>query len=472
MSLPAIKNKILDFAMGVQGAQADGRFAAIGVAAKPSNGILTFNAPDQVEPMIGDGPLRDLLVSALSIARTPVSVIALEGSIKGHVSDVLPSPNNTGTGKIDTTGSPRNDYHVIAAIEKAGGLNEAVFRLTIDGLPGKQITVPDGAGRYEIPGTGIILVFTPGNDGFAEGDLFAFSTTAPQATNGDILAAADKIIAANLSIEFVAVAGIASAPLYAALAMKAEEAEKLYQYLFFVVQARYANNGETLDEWKNALCGIERGNTASVRLQVCAGWIEEADANGQVDTRGIIGVYCGTVAARKVQEGPDAVKFGAIAAAVALKPDGLNDGQIEDLLNAGYVTVRKFVGRKGIYFTSGQMTSEEGSDFDVVERRRVMDKACRNLYQVQLSQLNDAVKLGRDGTPEGIDMFLALSQQPLDTMKTNREISDGYVYIPPGQNLLSDHTLRTKVRIVPLGKMKFIENEIAYTNPALTGKGE
>jgi hypothetical protein len=255
--------------------------------------------------------------------------------------------------------------------------------------------------------------------------------------------------------------------LWAALAAKANEASEIYQYLFFVVQSRYLNKGETTDQWKNSLCGVERGNTASTRLQVCAGWIEEADANGQVDVRGLIGTYCGSVAARKVQDGPDAVKFGGISAAVNIKPDGLNDGHIEDLKNAGYVTVRKYVGRKGIFITSGQMMSEEGSDFDMVERRRVMDKACRNLYIAQLPAVNDTVKIGKDGSPEGLEMFLAMSQQPLEIMKTNKEISEGYVFIPPGQNILADKKLRTKVRIVPLGKMSFIENEIAYMNPAL-----
>ncbi|MDR0487038.1 MAG: hypothetical protein LBG91_02200 [Treponema sp.] len=152
MALPGIKNIILDFAMGVQGAQADGRFAAIGVAEKPSNGILTFNAPDQVESAIGDGPLRDLLVSSLSIARTAVSVIAIEGSLPGTVSAVTPGAENQGTGLITVSGSPRNDYNISVAIESSGVLNEAAFRLTIDNLPGRKITVPDG-GEYEIPGT-------------------------------------------------------------------------------------------------------------------------------------------------------------------------------------------------------------------------------------------------------------------------------------------------------------------------------
>ena len=467
--LPGIKNRILDGAMGVQGAQADGNFAAIGVAEKHGGGILTFNDPDQVEKAIGDGPLRDLLVSALSIARTSVSVIVLEGTIPGTVSAVEPGGENKGEGTVTVSGKPRNDYGITVKIEAGGGLNEAAFRLEIDGLPGKLITVPDGEAKYEIPGTGLTIQFDPGVGVFAEGDTFSFSTTAPSATNGEVLEAVSAIFDAKLSIELIAVAGVSAAPLWAACATKADGAAEMYQYIFFVFQGRYFKKGETTDAWVNALCGAERGSTAHPRIQVCAGYIEEADPNGQVDIRGMIGTYCGTVASRRVQDGPDAVKFGGISAATAIKPDDLNDGHIEKLKDAGYVTVRKYVGRKGIYVTSGQMMSEEGSDYDVVERRRVMDKACRNLYIAQLPAVNDTVKIGKDGSPEGLEMFIALSENPLDLMVLNQEISSGYVFIPPGQNILSDKTLRTKVRIVPLGKMSYIDNEIAYKNPALGG---
>jgi hypothetical protein len=173
------------------------------------------------------------------------------------------------------------------------------------------------------------------------------------------------------------------------------------------------------------------------------------------------------LAQRSVHQGPDATRYGSIKAATALKPEGLNDGHIEALKNAGYITVRKITGLTGIYITSGQMMSEQGSDYPLVERRRVMDKACRQIRSAQLFYLNDGVAVGADGSPEGLEMFIAQSESPLRIMKTNREIADGYVVIPPGQNILSTSTLRTKIRIVPLGKMSYIENEIAYSNPAL-----
>ncbi|MDR2246368.1 MAG: DUF2586 family protein [Treponema sp.] len=104
-------------------------------------------------------------------------------------------------------------------------------------------------------------------------------------------AAVDTILDAKLPIERIAVAGVSSAPLWAALAAKAEGAESACQYLFFITQARYLNPGETVDQWAAALAGTERGATASARLQICAAWLEEADSNGQADVRGIIGVY-------------------------------------------------------------------------------------------------------------------------------------------------------------------------------------
>jgi hypothetical protein len=464
--LPDVRNRILDGAMGVLGADATGIFAAIGVAAKPSNGIVTFSAPDQVDDLIGDGPLRDLLVSSLSIAKTTVYAIALEGTVSGTLSAVQPGGDNTGQGTVAAAGHPRNEYDILIKILSDGLLNEGTFQVTIDGNPGKKLTVP-GDGEYLIPGTGITLTFDTAAGMFKEGDAFSFTATPPGATNGEILEAVDKILEAKKAIEWITVAGISAAPLWAALATKAEGAAEIFQYLFFVAQARYPGSEESLDEWVNALTGSERGTVASTRLQVIAGWIEEADSNGQLDVRGLIGTYCGKLAGLPVHQGPDAVRSGSITAATALKPEGINDGHIEALKNAGYVTARQIIGLNGIYVTSGQIMSEAGSDYDLVERRRVMDKACRQVRTAQLIYLNDVVKVGADGSPEGLEMFIAQSENPLKIMQNAGEISSGYVVIPEGQNILSTKTLRTKVRIVPLGKLSYIENEIAYSNPAL-----
>jgi hypothetical protein len=470
MALPGVKNDIKDGAMGVAGAEATGKFAAVGVAANYGQGVLTLTDAETADKSLGDGPLRDLVVSTLSIAKTTVYVIALEGTVAGTVSAVTAGAENTGSGTVAISGSPRNEYDVVIEIVSGGNLNEATFRVSVDGAAGKVITVPqdtETTGVYEIPGTGISITFTSDGQTFGAGDTFSFTSTAPAATNGEVLAAIDQILNAKLNIEWIAVAGVSNAALWAALAVKAEGAAEIFQYLFIVAQARYMEAEETVDQWVSALTGTERGTVTSTRLQVCAGWIEEADPNGQIDVRGLIGTYCGKLAQRNVQQGPDAVRYGGISAATALKPDGLNDGHIEILKNAGYVTARQIIGLNGIYITSGQMMSEQGSDYDVVEMRRVMDKACRQIRAAQLVFVNDTVRVGADGSPEGVEMIVMQSSAPLNTMKTNGEISEGVITVPPGQNILSTKKLMLKVRIVPLGKLSYLENEIAFSNPVL-----
>jgi hypothetical protein len=66
------------------------------------------------------------------------------------------------------------------------------------------------------------------------------------------------------------------------------------------------------------------------------------------------------------------------------------------LKTQGYVTVRKITGLTGVYVTSGQVMSEAGSGYSLVERRRVTDKACRQIRAAQLFYLNDVVKVGAD----------------------------------------------------------------------------
>lgn len=242
----------------------------------PSNGIMTFTDKEDVEDKIGDGLLRDLIESALSIAKTTVYAVALQGSIAGTASAISPRAANAGTGTVSVSGSPRNEYDVRVDVVSGGSLNEGTFRVTVDGNAGKVVTIPYGVARYEIPGTGITLQFTPGESGFAEGDSFAFKTATPQATNGEVLAGVNAILEAKKLIEWIAVAGISNAALWAALVAAAEGAEAVYQYLFFVAQARGKAEGEPVDEYVNALTGAERGVATSTRLQVVAAWIEEA----------------------------------------------------------------------------------------------------------------------------------------------------------------------------------------------------
>lgn len=469
MALPGVKLEVKDGALGTLGNSAEGSFAAIGVSSTHGGGVKSFSDPDNLKS-IGYGPLRDVLASALSISGAKAYVVALEGTVAGTVSQVSAGNGNKGVGSLTVAGNPRNEYKITIDILSRGGLNDAAFRHTVDGVKSGEFTVPATPGTYAIPNTGLTLTFAPGAPvgdavSYEKGDTFAFTTTAPSASSAEILAAVDTLIEAKLPIEGIVITGITGAALRASLAVKRQSAFDKAQYLYIITQARYRAAGETTDQWVNLLAGDERGTTSDVGLACVAAYGTESDIYGAVDRRGMLGLIVGMTVRRKVHEPPDAVRFDAIPGVTKILPDDLNDAHIERLKNVGYITIRKIPGLKGIYITSAVLMSTAGSDYEHIERIRVMNKACRLVHKQQTAFINDTVAIGTDGSPIGLNLFRTHSQAALDQMAIDGEISSGEVIIPPGQNLLATKKIRTKIRIVPLGKMEIIETEIAYRNP-------
>ncbi|MGL4986040.1 MAG: DUF2586 family protein, partial [Treponemataceae bacterium] len=218
----------------------------------------------------------------------------------------------------------------------------------------------------------------------------------------------------------------------------------------------------TLDEYVQTLIGENRGSVNDYRVSVCAGDFLVGKNKAQ---KSILGKYVGVLASRKIHQAPDALKFGNIPSEEEILIE--DDTYLEMLEESGFITVRKIIGLSGLYVTSGRMLVEDSSDYKTVERVRVMNEACYLVRKVQLDYLNDNVEIGSDGSLTGIEMLKKQSEIPLEQMITDKIISDAEIIIPSGQNILATETVKTKIRIIPLGKMRFIENEIAYKNPLL-----
>jgi hypothetical protein len=469
--LSKITNTIKDGSLGASSASSSAVFAVIGVSSIVPADIVGLSDPAKIGDKFGDGPLRDFLAGAFSLSAPTAYCKALAGTKDGTVSSITSVKSSTGA--VAVSGKPRNEYDVVVSIVESGALNEGVFNVSVDGVSGGKVTIPAAPGTYDIPGTGLTLTFTPGSPtggakAFVAGDTYSFDTTAPEASNAEILAAVDAVLAAKLSISAIYIAGVSASPLWAALAAKMIEQEAKNKFLFCYCQARGPAADETEDAWVGALCGTERGSTLSTRVGVVAGWIRESDSfNGQLDERGALGKYAGRLAAIAVQNNPDWVGLGSIPGAEEILPVGLSDANIDRLQTAGYVACRRYNEIEGIYFAAGRLLSAETSDYKTIANRRVMDEACRKVVEKQISFLNSDVGLASDGSPEGLAMFKAQCTAPLREMEIAKKISDYEFVIPDGQAILTDETLRTKVRIVPRGKMSYIENEISYKNPAI-----
>ena len=466
--LPSVRSTVLDGGLGIVGRQAVGAWAAVGAASEVPgehdrdgsmvSAVQAVGTPGAVRSQLGRGDLPELASAALAVAEGQCHAVSVAGTRTVAALDA--GAANAGSGTLAPAGTGANaEYSGSVEIVTAGDLGIAEYRLTIDGVMDEVRTTPTAPGTYDVPGTDITLTF--GGTGFVVGDTWALAAAAPTVTSAQILAAAEELVCCEHPFEWISVAGVTAAALWAALAARAGVLEKAInsRYLHFKCQLRGPAAAETVSAWLTAVTGTERGQVSSPRVQVWAPYIRETDPWGVDEDRPVIGRASGMSAALLPYQRISAVRRGPIPGATAMVPV-LTDAQILQLDQAGYATVRVFPGRRGIFVTRGRMLAGPSSDFGTEDRRRVMDRACRQVDERQISQyLGSEVDL----TAEGLDMFRRVSEAPLQLMQDLGEITAFRLEVASSvQETLSTDTIRTRIRIQPLGAADFIENEIAY----------
>lgn len=467
MPLNDVRINIQDGGLGILPPSSSGLHAKIGVcSAGAINEVITITDPKDIPEKFGTGPLANALYDSFAEGTRTIHVVRANGDIAGTIGDV--EATKTGTGNMTLTGTPLDSYELVVEIVDPGAKNVATFKFSLDGgdtFSGK-ITVPTAL-TYVMPDTGLTLNFTEdagqAANSFKAGDRYICKTAAPQASVNSANAAIDVLLNSNYLFEYIHVVGPSDEAMWAALAVKAAAAESRYRFIHFLAQARGPNAGETVDQWVNALL-TAKSTFANTRVSICAGRFEMVDmGTGRVVDRNGAGIYAGRVSSVKVSTSPGKVAEGPLPGIVALKPDGINDGHIEALDQAGFITFRQYIGLSGFYVTNGRMAAEPISDFQYVELRRPMDKACHLVRMEALKREHAEID------PTNLETsFKAIEAQltnPLNYMVAEKEIARGRVIIPLDQDVLATSKIRLKVRIVPMGTLREIEVEMGYENP-------
>ena len=485
--LAEVRVRTQDGGLGVRGPDAAGVFGAIGWGGAVSDDqdalqIMDFGNPADAAAKLW-GPLRDLVVQALSIAGTVCYAVPLRPQI-GEYSPAAAGQGWQGT--LNATPAPPAPYDALpwrvrslqarvtggnTTAGQAGGLKLVPV---IAGIDGPEVTLASDAGDATqsdavadfggLTGLSVRLTGTAGT--IPVGTLWDFEVGAPSGTAG-MLAAADLLLDSRRRWEWISIAGVTTQDVWAALATKAQTALTQYnRFMHFKSQARAPAAAETTGEWATALAGAERGETNDGRVQVYAGWLRIADPiTGEIETRGLSEIGAGWSARRRPHEPVDAVQYGALPGVVGLSPQDLTSAQVSTLAEAGYTVGRTYPGERGVYVAEGRTLAAATSDFKTEERRRVMDRACRLIYERQFRYLNSTVQIDGQGRMVGIRTFQRASQQPLDEMVRRQEISAGSVVIDPIQDILATETITTEVRIIPLGKLRTIVTTVSFRNP-------
>lgn len=388
----------------------------------------------------------------------------------------------TGTvGWVTQVSSPLDAYVVVLTITTAGALGTAVFTTSLDGSnnTGAPISTP-GGGVIAIAGTGLVLTFA---GTFTLADTYSFATTTATASNSDLNAALTVLMASPIEFESIHVAATPASAAAAATTLATIDAQLVAAQL----AARYVYAiMECPDVESDVTIATAFASASTLRVAVAVGDAAlVSPINSRVERRNTAWVDAAHIAA--ITPGEDAGFVGstvAITGVLSLYPNFGTTGWDPTTLDAQrFMTMRQFpgaAGTPGTFISNGNIMAPPGSDFSLIQHRRVMDVAARAGRRVLLRFLNGSVRVNlKTGFIDERDAILIESR--IDSaieaaILTPGFVSGGYDPVKPNkfaqlsrtQNLLSTNSEPLSISITPLGYLKFITATFGFRNPALS----
>ena len=470
-----VNTHISDGLLGFATATGDGLHIKIGVSPVTAAAPITITGSmdaEKIKSVLGLSPLADAAMTAVQFGASRVFCLPVAASTPGTIGEV--KKDGAGDGNITVEGTPNNAFSVIVRITAQGGLNTAAFTVSINGGYSytDELTVPV-SGSYELEGTGLTLKFTEaaaedqGTNSFLADDSYFFDCTAPTMTNGDVLAAIDKIKGFNQEFEFVHIVGGSTLALWQAVSTAQKELAVTYHKpAFFVLEAAYPTSGKDGDlyDWAFQM-EADRRKIRNTDIQVVAAWGRLVMLDGTTQTVNLAGLVSGLYAKASVQTSIGKTRTEAGFAIektqlLELLPAELDNSIIEMLDVSGYLTFREYDGLDFFYVYHAKVMSPDGSDYRYAEDVRVRNKIDREVRKKGLLLLNDDIDLEDiQGELEAKATFMG---EPLERMVDDKEISSYEITVPEGQEetFLEDETMRVKVRYKSRGYIREVDVDL------------
>ena len=389
----------------------------------------------------------------------------------------------TGAATMAVTGSPLDAYDVIVRIVRGAAnlaANLATYRVSLDGgiTFGPELAMPTG-GTVSLASAGVSLVFANGGGGggtaFVAGDELAFRTTAPETTLSYLQAAWEALMASPYDAESVHVVGAIDATVATALDVLATAAVGDHKPRWVIVETRAPRADESMGAWRSAIIA-DFEDFVSDRVIATAGRTELLS----VLTTRYAWRSAGTVVAARaalvpISEDLAWVARGALPGVRAIDHD---EDATPGLNAARFTTLRQHQGRRGYYITNPLTMAEAGSDYQLLQYRRVWDRAYRVVRAAGLGFLSADVLVNPSGVqaplvPGAIDEvdagnFEELTRDALMeslVRTTPRHATDVEVTVDRSNNVLSTQLLNVDWAITPKGYLKRISGRLGFENP-------
>ena len=466
-----VRHNVVDGQLHGAAATGDGIHVKVGVSPIVSDvPILITGDMDaaRIRSRLGLSPLADAAMDAVQWGAAKVYCLPVNAAAAGKIGEV--SKTGTGAGNVTIQGTPTNAFAVIVKITGQGGLNSAAFAVSIDGgySFADEVTVPLN-GSYDIVGTGLTLKFTEAEaedlkaESFMVDDTYTVKTTAPTATNGEILTACAKLKRFNQEYEFIHVVGECGLALWMAMSeFQRELMTNNRKPVFVLLEAQCPDEavGDDLYDWARQM-EADRSKVQNTDIQVCTAWGRLTRLDGTIHSVNLAGLAAGRYAMTAVQKSIGQTRQEAglglpKSKLLELIPAALDDKIIQILDEAGFMTFRGYDGLDDYYVYHTKMLCPSKSDFVYTEDVRVKNKIIRETRKEALLLLNDDIDMEDiEGDLGARAKFVGAA---LDRMVDAKEISAHEITVVDTnpETFVVEGTMRVRVRYASRGYIREI----------------
>lgn len=464
MTIPSTTVTPRDGGLGLTRAVA-GTHAKIGVCSSGTeNSPVLIGSKQQAITELGYGPLTAAVQWHLERTGKPVLACKAGATTAGSCGAV--TKNGSGPNITINTGTSYDSFLVIIEITKGGAVGTSEFRYSLDNgdtYIGPVVT----AATVSLTNTGIIIACAAGT--YVVGDTYTFTATEPRMAVADVQDAWAGLVGQNTySFEFVHVLGggsnaAATAALYSAVDTLAEAAATAGRFVWALVES----SDDTTANIISAFAAL-----SSKRILPCYGFAELQQPDKKIAARSIGWVIAARASALPISidlasmadsENPESKLIGVVS---ITHDEGLDTG----MNDAGWTTLRSFDDQTGFYVTNPALKPPAGSDFTLLQYRRIMDEACRTVktalrrWQSARVPVDRTTGYIREKAARRIDAAVDAELQV--ALLEGGHASAATCRVRRDSNLLATQTLSAEVSVVPPGYAKTITADVSLVNPA------
>lgn len=478
MTQPAVTITELDGALGVLPPSAGALFALVGTSSKgPTDQPATYARITQLRADFGDGPLVEAAAHYIERYGRPVVVVRTGQTTVGAYGS-LDTSGVTGTSVVTTTAAtePLDDYEAAVEIVKGGtvGTEGITYRWSLDGgRTWSPVTALGTATALAIAGSGVSFDLAAGD--LEDGDAWSVVTTAPQWDATELGTALDALRDSAVFWELVHVVGALDGTSFDTVDMKVAGMATRGKYRAWIGSFRMPTPAESEADYLTAF-STAFASKSTVHGVVCAG---ACKLTSSVSGRKYRRPAAFAIAAREASVSEEVntadVNLGTLAGVSIVDANGNPDEHDESvspgLDDARACVLRTWEGLAGVYINRPRLLSPEGSDFQLLPHRRVLNITHAALRAYFLRRLNKPVRVDRatgfilESDAREIE---AGARAAMRAVLGGKPKASGWEFaLSRTDNLLSTKTMTGQARVIPLAYPEFIDLEVGFMNPAL-----